>query len=215
MKIRPFLMIFALLLVFVPCVLFAEKPPMEITPLVGYQLGSSADFSQGDLDIKDSVTYGIMYSIIFPVQGTSIDFSFTRADSNASFRVDPAYSPTYSDTDFGMASNYIMIGANKDFLKEKIRLFIGGDIGAAWFDSKDSSIDDAWFFALDLKGGIKVYFSERLGLRLQGRFLMPMNLSDSGIFIGVGSGGTTGGVTLGGTVFAYQGDFSIGLVVRL
>lgn len=215
MKYQPFLSIFIFLLVSIPGVLFAERPPMEITPLAGYHLGGSADLYQGDLDIRDSVTYGIMYSLILPEPGVSVDFSYTRADSNADFKADPAYIPTYSDTDFGMASNYIMIGASKEFFQDRIRLFIGGDLGTAWFDSKDSSIDDAWFFAFDIKGGMKVYLGERLGLRLQGRFLMPMDLSNSGFFFGVGSGGSSGGISLGGTVFAYQGDFSLGLIVRL
>jgi len=205
------LLILVFLIVLVPNTLFAERPPMEITPLVGYNIGGATDFYQGRMDIKDSVTYGIMYSIILPPKGVSIDLSFTRADSSLSFTADPTYSPLFSDANIKMASNYIMIGSNKDFLQDKVRLFIGGDIGAAWFDSKDSSVSDLWLFAVDLKGGMKIYLSDRIGIRLQGRFLMPMDLSNSGLFVGLGGAG----VTFGGTVFVFQGDFTAGLIIRL
>ncbi len=204
------LLIFVVLIALVPNTLFAQRPPMEITPLVGYHIGGATDFYQGRMDIKGSVTYGLMYSIILPPQGVSIDLSFTRADSSLSFTANTGF-PGYSDTSFKMASNYIMIGSNKEFLQDKVRLFIGGDIGAAWFDSKDSSVSDLWLFAVDLKGGIKIYLSDRIGIRLQGRFLMPMDLSNSGLFVGLGGAG----VTFGGTVFVFQGDFTAGLIIRL
>lgn len=210
MKCRIFLVLFVLLILTAPAALFAQRPPMEITPLVGYHIGGSNDFTQGKINIKGSVTYGIMYSIILPSKMTSIDISFSRADSSLSFVANPAY-PTYSDIDFKMASNYIMIGSTRDFLQKKIRLFIGAEIGAAWFDSKVSSVKDLWLFAVDIKGGMKIYFSDRLGLRLQGRFLMPIDVSDTGIFVGLGGAG----LTFGGGVFAYQGDFTLGLIIRL
>ena len=193
--------------------LYAERPPFEITPVFGYHLGGATDFNEGRVDVANSISYGIIFSVVDLPGGFSVDLSYTRADSTLDFT---AYdTPTYSNASFGMASNYILVGANKDFLENRIRLFIGADIGAAWFDSKDSSVSDAWFFALDIKGGMKIYLSERLGLRLQGRFLLPMDLSNSGLFFGIGSGGSGGGLTLGGIAIIPQGDFSLGLIIRI
>ena len=210
---RSILSIMILILTLTPAALMAEKLQIEITPLFGYQLGGATDFDEGRVDIADSITYGIVFSIVDLPGGFSVDLSYTRADSTLDFTATDT--PTYSNASFGMATNYILAGVNKDFLKKRIRLFIGADIGAAWFDSKESTVNDAWLFALDLKGGMKIYLGERLGLRLQSRFLVPMNLSDSGLFIGIGTGGGSGGLTLGGTAVHYQGDFSLGLIVRL
>ncbi len=113
------LLVFVFLIVLVPNFLFAERPPMEITPLVGYHIGGATDFYQGRMDIKGSVSYGIMYSIILPPKGVSIDLSFTRADSSLSFTANAGF-PGYTDTTFKMASNYIMIGSNRDFLQDNI-----------------------------------------------------------------------------------------------
>ena len=192
--------------------LYAEMPPFEITPMIGYHLAGGTDSAEGRIDIDDSMTYGLFLSFTDMPGGFSVDLSYTRADSHLGFVSTDA---DYSDTSFGIASNYMLLGVNKDFLENKFRLFIGADIGAAWFDSKDSSVSDAWFFALDLKGGAKFYFSDRLGIRLQGRFLLPLNFYDTGLFVGIGTGGGSGGITFSGTTFIYQGDFTAGLIIRL
>ena len=192
--------------------LYAEIPPPEITPMIGYHLAGGMGADEGDIDIDDSMTYGLFLSFTDLPGGFSLDLSYTRADSTLNFAASDA---DYSNTSFGIASNYMMLGVNKDFLENKFRLFIGADIGAAWFDSKDPSVSDAWFFALDLKGGAKFYFSDKLGIRLQGRFLLPMNFYDAGFFVGIGTGGGSGGVTFSGTTFIYQGDFSAGLIIKL
>lgn len=210
MKFRFSLVICVLLILLAPAALFAQKPPMEITPLAGYLIGGSNDFYQGSVKIDGSFSYGLMYSVILPGKMTSIDLSFIRGDSTLHFAANPSY-PSYSDTSFKMATNYIMIGSNRDFLQGKVRLFLGGEIGAAWFDSKDSAVSDIWLMGLAIKGGMKIYLSERLGLRLQGRFLMPIDVANTGLFIGMGGAG----LSFGGNVFVYQGDFHLGLIIRL
>ncbi|MCK5735477.1 MAG: hypothetical protein KAH21_03320 [Spirochaetaceae bacterium] len=207
------LILSVIMTVLLSTVLMAEMPPIEITPVLGYHLAGGTDFEEGRVDIADSMMYGIFLSLVDLPGGISIDLSYTRADSTLEFK--STDTPTYQDASFGTASNYILFGVNKDFLENRFRLFIGADIGAAWFDAKDPSVSDAWFFALDLKGGMKFYLNDRLGFRLQGRFLLPMNFYDSGLFLGIGSGGASGGLTFGGTAVIYQGDFSAGLIIRL
>jgi hypothetical protein len=206
----------ALILIFLAAVLpsemFAQRPPMEITPVIGYNLSGATNFEEGRVDIADSMMVGIFFSIVELPGKISVDLSYTQAASTLDFT---AYEPGYTDNSFDVASHYILLGVNKDFLDNRIRLFIGADIGAAWFESKSSTVSDAWFFAFDLKGGMKIYLSERLGLRLQGRFLLPLDFSNGGFFFGIGSGGSSGGLTLGGTAIIYQGDFSIGLIIRI
>ncbi len=58
---------------------------------------------------------------------------------------------------------------------------------------------------------IGIYLTERLGLRLQGRFMIPMYFD--GLGFGIGTGGVSGGAVFG--AYALQGDFSGGIVLRL
>ena len=191
--------------------LSAERPPVEISALAGYGLGGVRNFDEGRINIDNSFSWNVTVSVTDLPGGFSAEISFSRADSALHFNSD---SPDYSDTNFNMASDYILIGANKDFLQDKIRLFLGADIGSAWFDSKDSNIQDSWFFAFDIKGGMKIYFTENMGLRLQGRFLLPLDFFDSGYYLGIGPGYSGGGISFSGDAVIAQGDFSAGLILR-
>jgi hypothetical protein len=57
---------------------------------------------------------------------------------------------------------------------------------------------------LSLAGGIKIRATERIGIRLQARLLMP--LFYAGTYFTVGSGGAGYGMT--GGIYAVQGDFT-------
>lgn len=191
---------------------FAQAIPLELTPIAGYSLPSSSSFEEGDIIIDDSFVYGFILSVPDLKGGFSLDFTYSRADSSLTFETE---SMDFEDDKIKMASNYFLFGGNKDFGKEKFRFFIGADLGAAWFDAKDSSVEDVWSFAFDLKGGLKFYINEHIGLRAQGRFLAPFQFSESGFFLGIGTGGGNAGISLGGNNLINQGDFSLGLVIRL
>lgn len=187
------------------------RPSFEITPLFGYLFGGAATFDEGSIDINGDLSYGGAFSAVFS-QGFSVDLSYTRSDSNVEFIADE---PGYTDQAFKGSSNYIMLGMNKDWLDGRFRINLGGELGAAWFEAKTSNVQDAWFFAVSLKGGFKFYFNDFLGLRFQSRLLLPLDLSSGGFWIGIGSGGGSSGVSLGWNVPIVQGDLLLGLIIRI
>jgi hypothetical protein len=72
-------------------------------------------------------------------------------------------------------------------------------------------LNDEWRFAFALALGVKVYGSERFGLRFQGRLLMPFNFYGTSFWFGTGGSGV--GVSGGSAII--QGDVSGGLFVLL
>ena len=188
-----------------------QRPTFELTPLFGYHLGGAATFSEGRVDVADAASYGGVFSVVFD-QGLSVDLSYTRSDSTVDFTADE---PGYTDQTFRGSSNYIMAGINKDWLESRFRINLGGELGAAWFEARTSDVKDAWFFSMALKGGFKFYFTDFLGLRFQGRLLLPLDLSDGGFWLGIGTGGSGGGISLGWNVPIVQGDFLLGLIIRI
>jgi hypothetical protein len=58
--------------------------------------------------------------------------------------------------------------------------------------------------------GIKYFFSDKVGIRLQGAFMMPMYFSGVGFYFG--SGGS--GLTTYSAVPMLQGNFNGGLIFR-
>jgi len=64
---------------------------------------------------------------------------------------------------------------------------------------------------ISLAGGIKINASEKVGIRLQARLLMP--LWYSGTYFTVGTGGAGYGVS--GGIYGVQGDFTAALVIKI
>lgn len=184
---------------------------IDIIPTVGYHFGGKARFYEGDFDIENNVTYGVTISA--PVNwGVKGEFSWSRSDSKGRFiPVRPGYDPD----ELEMASNYFLLGVQRELGEGPAKAFGGIQFGMAWFDSKDSRYYDVFRFGVSLGGGLEYMITDRIGLRAQGRFLIPISFSGGGIYCGIGTGGTSCGAGLSGWSTILQGDLSGGLIIRL
>jgi len=43
---------------------------------------------------------------------------------------------------------------------------------------------DTWRFAMTFGGGAKIFFSDKLGIRLQARLMVPVFFSGAGMYVG-------------------------------
>ncbi len=77
------------------------------------------------------------------------------------------------------------------------------------FSPEDTKYETNIYAAMNFSGGVKIYLSEKLGLRLQGRLLMPLYVSGGGFYVGTGGAG----VSVGAGVPILQGDLSAGLII--
>ncbi|MCK7528585.1 MAG: hypothetical protein MZV64_69045 [Ignavibacteriales bacterium] len=75
------------------------------------------------------------------------------------------------------------------------------------FNPKGDEYGDEWRFSIALGGGVKVYLSDKVGLRFQGRLLIPMQFEGGSVYVGTGGAG----VAVGAYTAFVQGDFSGGL----
>ena len=58
-------------------------------------------------------------------------------------------------------------------------------------------------------------FTDKIGIRAQGRFLIPITFSGAGMYCGIGTGGSGCSIGTSGWGTILQGDISGGLVIRL
>ncbi len=192
-----------------PTLLFSQG--IEIVPFAGYMFGGSTKYTQGRLDVKDGMNYGV--SVLVPVQSlVDVEINYTRMDSRATFRSYSGY-PLYPDQDIdNLATNYFQIGGISKFYNgsSNVMPFGSFSLGATWFSSPDLT-DDAWRFSATLGLGVKLMFSDRIGIMLRGRLLMPMSFAGVGFY--AGSGGS--GLTMNSYVTPLQGDFNAGLIIKL
>ena len=191
----------------------ARAQKAEITALGGWMLSGSVDGYYGEIDLSDEVAYGGVISV--PVQsGMSVEFSYTRMETEVAFYPwTPLNNPYPVSGDLGNASvQYFMLGgiAEKGRGSEKVKPFGLFQAGLFVLTPDDSRYDSITKFALSFGGGLNVDLSDRIGLRMQGRLLLPMWF-DGGYFY-AGSGGAGMGVSAG--IPLVQGDFLGGITFK-
>jgi hypothetical protein len=183
---------------------------IEMTPFVGYQLNGRIDFYEGDFKMDNAMSYGGMLSVqVGP--GVFGEFSYSRSDTKGTYR-------PYLGIDsyeYDMAINYFQLGGIKTLGQGPVKPFGLFSGGATWFKMKDDYVDDEVVFSVALGGGLKVDLSDRIGLRLQGRMLMPLYIHGGGFFFGIGPGGPSSGISFNSTLLTLQGDFTGALVIKL
>jgi hypothetical protein len=96
---------------------------------------------------------------------------------------------------FDIGINYFQAGAIYEFKQnsqQKAFPFTSFSLGATLFSPDSSIYGDEWRFSITFGGGGKFYLSDKVGLRLQARLLLPLNFSSVGMWCG--SGGCSVGV---------------------
>jgi hypothetical protein len=175
----------------------------EITPLIGFQFGGKFSVQRGSLNIKDAMNYGVILDITVR-PNTQLELSYSRQDTRVEFRGVGIDNPIID-----AAVEYWQIGGLVEYPKDRVRPFGLFTLGATHFNPKTTGISSVWRFSGTVGGGVKVFLSPNLGLRLQGRLLFPYIAGGSSIFCGLPGGCY---VTLGGTVM-LQADVTAGLIL--
>ncbi len=206
-----------ILTVLFPALVFSQG--VEIVPFAGYMFGGSIKFVEGKLNFQDGMDYGL--SILVPVQTVlDVELNWTRMDSKATFTPYAGY-PLLKYSEANMATNYFQIGAISKFYNSSgsvAQPFGSFSLGATWFDpsstgstSSTGSFQDVWRFSITLGLGVKLMFSERIGIMLRGRLMMPMTFGGTSFYIGTGGSG----LAINGWIAPLQGDFNAGLIIKL
>lgn len=191
------------------------KAQIELTPFGGYMFNGKVKFIQGDLKFSDEFDYGIVLGI--PIRhGVTAELSYTHSESKASWVPSYYYAPDFPAANFRVNINYFQIGVIKDMeIEEDFYGFGGLTLGAAYYNTTTSGLSDLWRFAVGLQAGLKYFFTDAVGLRLQGRMLFPIYAGGVGAYCGIGTGGSSCGLGVSGTALVLQGDLSLGVVFRL
>ncbi|MCT4644220.1 MAG: hypothetical protein N4A74_04470 [Carboxylicivirga sp.] len=184
-------------------------PRIELTPIYGYSLNGSVNMYRAKFKMENAANFGGIVSLeIMP--GTLGEFSYTRSKTTANYHD----FVSGDKTNYDMAIDYFQLGMVKELKKGQVVPFGLASLGITWFNMTTHGVSDHVSFSAALGGGLKFFFSDRIGIRMQGRLLLPMYFSGGGLFLGIGPGGPSSGASISTGVLAVQGDFSGGLIFR-
>jgi hypothetical protein len=162
---------------------------IELTGLYGWQWGGTLHSDVGEVKISPSDAWGFEIDIPIP-KGIQAVLLYQRQES----RLDQENDITGNHNSlFDMSVNYFQVGGIRGIHKGKIMPFGMFTLGATLFDPVGSEYESKWFFSINLGLGVKIYNSEKFGMRVQVNMLMPMKFSGGGVYFGTGGAGV--GVT--------------------
>lgn len=190
----------------------AQTHKVELTPFVGYMFGGEVNVSTGSLSVKDDMNYGVVLDYVLSRQ-TELEASYTRMDTELVFdewKVGkrPIYSTSVNVWQFG--------GQYRFNPTATVRPFFSGTLGFTYYGVGEQLDDDAprisseTFFSMVFGGGVKIFPSERIGIRLAGHLYSTILSSGSGFWCGTGGCGV--GLSGWGV---WQGDVQAGLTFAM
>tara|TARA_B100000809_G_scaffold200061_1_gene200223 strand:+ start:1976 stop:2722 length:747 start_codon:yes stop_codon:yes gene_type:complete len=197
----------------------AKDIQVEITPFIGYQMGASTNSYYGKLRYRDGESYQLSMNFDI-VDAVEVELSYNMSKSYLeidNYSYYPGNAPGYGNR---IDANYhfYQIGVLKGVRMGNIKPYGLMTLGAAQMTFSDKSqitdgysSSDVWRFAFNLGLGAKFYFSERVGIRVQGKLNLPI----SGIGFGVGCGGGGCGTGVSTTSYFVQGEIQAGLILVL
>jgi len=187
---------------------------VDILPYGGYQFAANVDVwyggNSGRLHLNPAGNYGVGLDVVLPYSDISISFSFTDAQSSLTFREN--FQP--EEELFNIKQQYYMFGVNKEVDMDKIRPFGGFILGWTTLKPDDPDVpdrDNVSKFTVGLRGGVKFFVSDRIGLFVRARMLLPVQWAGAGIWFGGGGTGTS--LSVGSSIIT--GDVGGGLIISL
>ena len=190
----------------------AQTHKVELTPFVGYMFGGEVNVWNGSMSVKDDMNYGLVLNFVLNRQG-ELQASYTRMDTELVYdewKVGkrPIYTTSVNVWQFG--------GQYRFNPTATVRPFFSGTLGFTHYSVGDQLDADApqmsseTFFSMVFGGGVKIFPSERIGIRLAGHLYSTILSSGSGFWCGTGGCG----VGLSGWGF-WQGDVQAGLTIAM
>lgn len=182
---------------------FAQKA--EITPQFGYQVGAKYNYYNGYLKLTDSEQYGLTLNIPINSYGLQADVFWVM--QNAAVQIKDRFDFPRETELSEVSVNHFQFGFIQVWQNQDVQPFAGLSAGFTVFSPEDSFYDSSTKFSIGMTGGIKYFFSDAIGLRLQTQLLMPIDWGGVYVYPGGSS------VTVGGSIL--QLNFSAGLIFAL
>lgn len=192
--------------------LFAQ---VEITPYYGWLWTGSVPmyyypgyYPSQNAKVDDKANYGVRLGFHLPSDMIA-EFEWNHTETNFTYR-----NIDQERVTIPVSANYYWLGAVRELKEGPVVPFGIFNIGAVNFKHMEKGYNTT-MFAVGFGGGIKYYFNDKVGIRLQARIMSPMQFAGISIGCGIGTGG--GGCGTGVSTYSaiIQGDFTGGIVLKL
>jgi len=188
----------------------AAAPPVvagvEVTPFAGLRFGGAfQDTNTGNqISLDESGSYGLVLDVdLDPDRQIEIYLSrqSTTLSADGTFTGNPLFDLTVEY--YHVGGLYLI-----DVQNDRVRPFVSGTLGLTRMNPQGEGLSTETRFSLAIGGGVKLFITDHLGLRLDARGIFTALNSSGTVFC---SGGCAISVQSSGFV---QGELGAGLVFR-
>jgi hypothetical protein len=205
---QSFKVFFFLIFASIASISFSQS--IELRPNAMYTFRERFPVYSGDVTIQDGASYGAELAYIANNK-VDINFTYQIQSTTLDIRRFPSFLGDYGNK--GNISFY-ELGFNRLHNlpgNNKVIPYTGAKFGVAYLNLENSKYEDITRACLGLNAGVKVMFSDKIGINLYGLLQSPI----SGLALTVSAG--SGGVSTGVGTYSYVLQFSLGggLVIKL
>ncbi len=149
----------------------ANAGDFEITPFAGYTWGGEFDDSVtgARLKVNETGNYGVMVDINMDInqdQQSQIELYF----SHQATQLKSDNGPFTGNPLFDLDINYYHLGGTYGMDYGKIKPFLVGTLGVTHMVPQGPGLDALTKFSLSLGGGVKLFATDHIGFRFEGRW---------------------------------------------
>ena len=194
-------------LLFTCTILFAQG--IEITPLYGYTISGKVNNYDRSFDIKDNATFGGMLSVEIDHM-LFAELSYQRTNTKGVYT-----SLLNGSKTVNMGIEQYHAGVVKEFKEGKVVPFGKFMLGTTRYVQTSDGDRRYWLFSPGIGLGAKMFFTDKIGLRLHSNLFLPLEFAGGGFFCGIGTGGSGCGTDIVFNVPTVHWDLSAGLIIKL
>jgi hypothetical protein len=161
---------------------FAHARGFQVTPYVGYRFGGDFEDEETgeEIEFGDDASYGITLNIDYE-ENTELEFLYSYQDTELRQE-----SFLGGESLLGLDVHYLHIGGTYFWDFEWAHPFVASTMGVTLLDPHPGGLDSEIGFSLSIGGGVKLYATDRFGLRLEGRGFGSFFDGGGAVFCGEG-----------------------------
>ena len=161
---------------------FAHARGFQLTPFVGYRLGGDFEDAktEEEIELGDDASYGIILNVDYE-ENTELEFLYGYQGTE--LKPDDLFT---GESFIGLGVHYLHLGGTYFWDYEWAKPFVASTIGVTILDPHPGGLDSEVRFSLSIGGGVKLFASDRLGLRLEGRGFGTFFDGGGAVFCGEG-----------------------------
>ena len=191
---------------------------VELGGFGGWLWTGSIPAYRQDIKVSDKGNFGITAGYQLRDE-MLVNFEWNHTENSATFREYLIGGALGDVINVPLTLNYYLLGFNYLATFNEPLVPYGlvniGILNAKSHGENPAYRDSNNWFTAGLGGGLRYYLSDRIGIKLQARILLPMQFGGVGFGCGIGTGGGGCGAGVSTYTNIIQGDFTGGIVLKL